>query len=190
MIEFLAPGFLYSVAKDGVKALLGRRRKLIPSEIVERRQKWKPLFEAELSQNYRDKLRQDVIIRDMRRIDNYPGIAEGKGISSWFRAGLVDTYHRGVYIGLRWGTLTRHGDGEQWRYTNHAAGETGDIKVLLIGSIRYEDIDNVDWDGDEYYPYPHIYCYFTHKKEPYEHVAFYSETTPPDRPPFYTEVAS
>src|SRR4051812_19223099 len=27
----------------------------------------------------------------------------------------------------------------------------GEIKVLLIGSIPYQNIANVDWNGDEYY---------------------------------------
>jgi hypothetical protein len=27
----------------------------------------------------------------------------------------------------------------------------------LIGSIPYENIDNVDWNGDEYYGDPQVY---------------------------------
>jgi hypothetical protein len=39
-------------------------------------------------------------------MDHYPEIDEkAKGISPWFRAGLIGMYHRGVLIGLRWTTL-------------------------------------------------------------------------------------
>jgi hypothetical protein len=60
----------------------------------------------------------------------------------------------------------------------------------LIGSIRYEDIERVDSNGDAYYSYPHIYCFFNRRKEPYEHTGFYPETEPRDGPPFYTEIAT
>jgi hypothetical protein len=187
MIELLAPGFLYSLLKDGWGALRSQHRRLSPSQLVAARQKWKDLFEPHIVQNYQRKLRSDVIVRDMKRIDNYPEIDEAsKGISPWFRVGLVGTYHRGILLGLNWGTLTK--DGENWRYTNSEAGERGDIKVMLIGRVRYENIEHVDWDGDEYYPYPHIYCFFSHKKEPYEDLGFYTETTPAHGIPFFTEV--
>jgi hypothetical protein len=43
---------------------------------------------------------------------------------------------------------------------------------MMTGFIPYENIEDVDWNGDSYYAYPHIYCYFDHKKEPYERIAF------------------
>ena len=98
----------------------------------------------------------------MRRIENYPDANDKKGISPWFRVSLVGTYHRGIQVGLRWTDLTMHSDGENYRRTNYKAGEKGDIKALLIGLIPFEDIENIDWEGDEYYDYPHIYCYFSH----------------------------
>lgn len=126
----------------------------------------------------------------MRRIDNYPEAKETRGISPWFRAGLAGTYHRGILAALSWGTLTK--DREHWRFTDRAAGEKGDIKVLLIGSIPYENIDNVDWNGDEYYSDPRVYCFFSYKKEPYEHVGFYEKHIPlsSNGLPFYTEIAA
>src|SRR6516162_4789187 len=44
MIEYLAPGFLYSLLKDSFNFVHRRKRKLSNSEIIELRQKWKPLF--------------------------------------------------------------------------------------------------------------------------------------------------
>jgi len=183
----MLPGFLYPLTKDILRLL--RRRKLTSSEVLERRQKWKPLFEAMVWKNYNENLRSDIIIRDMRRFDNYPDLEEHKGISPWFRVGLVDTYHKGFLVGLGWRTLTRASNIEQWRFTNLAAKEEGGIKVLLIGSIPYEQVENVDWDGDEFYQFPHVYCNFRYNKEPYEKLAFYSQDTPPNTRPLYREVA-
>ena len=88
MIEYLAPGFVYSLLKDVWAKIGPTRRKLSPSQVVELRKKWKAEIEPHIFANYRAKLRQDVIIRDMRRIDNYPGVEDRKGISPWFRAQL------------------------------------------------------------------------------------------------------
>jgi hypothetical protein len=191
LIEHLSIGFLYSLLKDGIHALRGKNRRLANSERVELRQKWKPLFEARIWDTYQRELRQDVIVRDLSRLDKYPDSKDEKGISPWFRVGLVGTYHRGILVALRWGTLTKHEDGQHWRFTNHAAEEQGDLTVVLLGNIPYENIDNVDWEGDEYYGYPHLYCFFAHHhKEPYEHTGFYTETKMPDALPSYHEVVS
>ena len=190
MIEYFAPGFFYSVLKDVWGRVAPSRRKLSASQIVELRKKWKAEIEPRIWDSYQKKLRQDVIIRDMKRIDNYPDIEDKKGISPWFRVGLVGTYHRGIQVGLRWASLTKHTDGERLRHTNFKVGETGEIKAVLIGSISFENIDNIDWDGDEFYAYPHIYCFFSNRKEPYEHLGYYTETTPPRGLPYFTEVAS
>jgi hypothetical protein len=124
----------------------------------------------------------------MKRVDQYPDVeSSSKGISPWFRLGLAGTYHRGIMVGYRWDTLTKDGDG--WRLTDDKAGEQGDVRVMMISNIPYENIESVDWDGDEYYNFPHIYCWFSRKKEPYEYTAFYTKTEPPVSLPFYTEVA-
>jgi hypothetical protein len=144
MIDLLVPGFLYSLIKDVWAGIISRRRKLSASEVVELRKKWKAEFEPRIWDNHKNKLRPDVIIRDMKRVDNYPDIDDtAKKMSPWFRAGLVGTYHRGIYVGLTWEMLTKDGKGERWRKTSYEAGETGDINVWLIGSIPFENIDNV-----------------------------------------------
>lgn len=190
MIEALAPGFLYSVGKDIWARFARSRRKLTPSQIVELRTKWKAEIEPRIVETHRKKFRRDVIIRDMRRIDRYPEIEDKKGISPWFRVGLIGTYHRGIQVGLRWTELKKHADGKSLRQVNYKAGETGDLKAVLIGLIPFENIDNIDWDGDEYYGFPHIYCYFTHGREPYERLAYFVEIVPPHGIPHYTEVAA
>jgi len=191
MLELLAPSFIYSVGKDLVKQIIGRKRRLAPAQVIELRSKWKPQFEQHIWEDFKKKLRKDVIIRDMKRIDAYPNIDEKeKGISPWFRLGLVGTYHRGIYVAHGWGGLVKNGDGG-WRYPDHKAGEKRELAVLLISSIPYENIEHVDWDGDEIYGYPHIYCWFNNKKVPYEHTAIYVEHDPivEGALPWYEEVA-
>jgi hypothetical protein len=190
VIEYFAPSFVYSLLKDGFALLRNKHRRLTNSQKIELRQKWKPLFETYIWEQHRNKLTSEIIVRDMRRIDNYPEAKDTKGISPWFRAGLMGTYHRGILAGLGWGTLTK--DGENWRFTDRAKGEKGDIKVMTIGSIPYENIDNVDWSGDEYYGDPQVYCFFSYKKEPYEHVGYYKRNIPlsGNALPYYTEFAA
>ena len=81
-------------------------------------------------------------------------------------------------------------DGNGWRSPNYSAGEEPELKALLISSIAYENIEQVDWDGDEYYGYPHIYCWFNNKKVPYQRTWIYTKTDPTTGGlPFFTEVA-
>src|SRR5262245_10270226 len=78
------------------------RRKLTPQQKLELRAKWKVQVESWILTHNRQKLRHDCIIRDMKRMDRYPDVTEGKGISAWFRAALIDTYENGIMVGLRW----------------------------------------------------------------------------------------
>ncbi len=44
--------------------------------------------------------------------------------------------------------------------------------AFLIGYIPYENIESVNWEGDEHYQFPQIYCHFAHGGEPYERTAY------------------
>jgi hypothetical protein len=44
----------------------------------------------------------------MKRMDSYPQVVESKRISPWFRVNLVDTYERGIMVGLQWEELIMH----------------------------------------------------------------------------------
>ena len=167
------------------KFLRRNKRNLTAQQKLELRTKWKPQFTSYLAERHRDQLRTDAIIRDMKRMDMYPDADEGKGISPWFRVGLIDTYERGIMVGLRWEGLVEENDG--FRYADWKKGEHGDRKVILTGYIPYENIESVDWDGDDYYGFPHIYCYFVFKGEPYEKTMF-CEKHEINGWPYYTEV--
>jgi hypothetical protein len=191
MLEYLSINFAYQVGKDLYARFRGAGRRLTPSQVIELRSKWKPQFEERIWDNHRKELRSDAIIRDMSRLDKYPELEEKeKGISPWFRLGIVGTYHRGIYVAHGWGGLIK--DGAGWRYPDYKAGERGELKVLMISSIPYQNIEHVDWNGDEYYNYPHIYCWFNNKKVPYEHTGIYVQHDPISEGalPWFEEVAN
>ncbi len=189
MLEYLSGPFIYSLLKDAVGWMTTLLRRTPPQDIIKLRQKWKPEFEANLRKRQRAELRSDVIIRDVKRFDSYPDINEKeRGISPWFRVGFLDTYHKGILVGLGWEKIKETPRG--WRTVDYAKGESDGTAVMLIGYIPYEKIESVDWEGDEYYGYPHIYCHFSAKqKQPYERVAFCTENQNPGGNKFYTELA-
>jgi hypothetical protein len=186
----LTLSLLYGIARDAWAFARGRRRILSPSEVIRLRDKWQLIFESKIAERRSKRLRQDVIIRDVKRVDNYPDTAEAeKGISSWFRAGLVGTYHRGIQVGLRYEGLCWDESEKKWRYANYKQSEKSEISAALLGLIRYENIESVNWEGDEYYGFPHIYCHFVEKKrQPYERLAF-CEHNESDHMEYFSELA-
>lgn len=191
-IPSLGAGTIYSAIKDGAAWLRRRFHKLTPEERLARREKWKERFREEIWQTEERELRQDVIVRDVRRIDQYPETNDGRGISPWFRVALVGQYHRGIMLGLSIHSLVFEQLEEPegaWRLAGSDDDQEKTLKAYLIGYVRYDDIETVDWNGDEYYNYPHIYCHFTHRGEPYEKLAFCEQKSIHPKHHFYTEIA-
>jgi hypothetical protein len=192
-IEWLTGSLAYSFAKDLIGGIISRLKPMPPQKKLELRQKWKPLFEEHIRDHFVKKLRSDVIIRDVKRLDQYPDVKENeKTISAWFRLGLVGTYHRGILVAFQWNMLVEVGAGEfRFLDSEKDSQETKDkaIKVLQIGMIPFENIEQVDFDGDEYYNYPHIYCHFTIKGGPYERVAYFTQNQLFENSlPYHTEI--
>ena len=160
-----------------------------PSELVKIRQKWKEEIQSHLHSMGDDLGYVDTIIRDIKRVDNYPNADDRKkGISPWFRVGILGIYHRGLQVVLRIEGLKYEEDEGGWRYCDYQAGEEKDINAYLVGRIPFERIVSIDWEGDEYYNYPHVYCHFTSKsKEPYEELIF-CEKRKLDRFTYYSDL--
>lgn len=184
-IGLLSP--LYNLAKDLLRWLLKKLEKEDPARTMELRQKWKAEIQGHL--RWIDDVvgYGEAIIRDVRRADLYPQVdAQGKGISPWFRVGLLGLYHRGLQVGLRIEGLRYDEPAGGWRYSDY--GEQPDVNAYVVGRIPFERIVSVDWDGDEYYGFPHVYCRFTSKrKEPYEEVVF-CERRRLDHIVYYSEI--
>ncbi|MGH9962598.1 MAG: hypothetical protein ACREBC_36700, partial [Pyrinomonadaceae bacterium] len=132
---------------------------------------------------------QDVIVRHVDRVDNYPNIDDqDTGISPWFRVALLDTYERGIVLCLRIGGLKECEDG--YRFVDYANNEKADITAWLMADVPYDSIAAVNMDGDKYYYFPHIYCYFDFGGgEPYERKWFCQKIDQPHGHPYFKQIA-
>lgn len=162
---------------------------LSPGAIIQHNEELRRILQEEILNCRQNNLRKDAIIRHVRRKDEYPEVStKSKGISAWFRVGLMDVYHNGILVALRFGTLTEGPDG--WRYTNYNEDEEGDINVYMIGKIPFDYIEAVNIDGDEYYHYPHIFCHYGNNGEPYEEVVFCEENELSHGHKYYREITT
>jgi hypothetical protein len=76
-----------------------------------------------------------------------------------------------------------------WRYYDYKVSEEPELNAFLVGLIPFERIVNIDWEGDEYYSIPHIYCEFAEKhKQPYEKLIFCSKERGLGPPWWYKEI--
>lgn len=157
------------------------------AERIRHREKLRQVFEAEIHNCRAKKLRQDVIVRHIERVDNYPETSDEEGISPWFRIWLLDTYTRGIVLGLQRGGLIKCEKG--YRFADWVNGEKADVSACLIGDIPYDSIVEVNMDGDPYYHFPHIYCHFDFNGEPYERLWFCIEHEQPHGQPYYEHLA-
>ncbi|MBY3203477.1 hypothetical protein EHI47_23245 [Rhizobium leguminosarum] len=157
--------------KTGWRFLRRNKRNLSPQEKIKLRLKWQPEFQQWWYRQVKGKLTPEIVIRDLRRLDEYPDIKPSRRTSSWFRALIMQTYERGIVISLAYGNLTEDENGK-WRHTNHTFKEDGP-RCVLAGFIPYDFIDNVDWDGDRYYYSPNVFCYFDGERHsPFERVMY------------------
>jgi hypothetical protein len=191
MWELFGGSLIYSVAKDAWAAIRGRRRRLSSKRVLELRQKWKKEIDPTLWKRSQQKLGLDAIIRDMKRLDQYPEDtkANRKGISAWFKVGLSSTYHNGIEVNLGWHGLVKDANG--WRLLDYEAGEKEGKTVALIATIPYERIESIDWSGDNFYGESQIYCHFEGKGSvPYDDCFYATHEQSPGGPLFCLKIAT
>jgi hypothetical protein len=100
------------------------------------------------------------------------------GISSWFVVEMHGFYHNGVEV-----LLMAHGGGvgaaRQWmiadQYPALLPEDFRAVNILAVGRIPYRNIVAADFDGDDYYAEPHLYCSFIEAGQPYEAVVYYAD---------------
>jgi hypothetical protein len=144
-----------------------------PAERVRHHEALRIQFEEHIAEHRARKLRKDVIIRHVNRLDSYPNTEERSGISPWFKVGLLETYHKGIKVGLGWYGLKECPDG--LRRTDYKSKEESDLTAMLTGDIPYDFIELLNPRGDEYYYLPHIFCHFANRGEPYERLYYTQE---------------
>lgn len=165
-----------------------KKRNLTPEQKIAARDRWRPVFERYFLEAARNGQHiGDTIIHDVNRLDTYPKIDDKKGISPWFRVGLAGTYNRGILLGLKWAYIEQKDN--TW-VENKGEKTDNSLEVALLGEVPYESIESVNFDGDDYYNKPHIYCHFEHNGEPYERLFFGEECQlDPNLPSYYREIA-
>lgn len=162
-------------------------KKLTPSELVQHSEKLRKPLHDEILKCRHDKLRKDAVIRHVNRLGEYPDSKnKKKGISAWFKVGLLEMYHEGIMVGLNYKALKE--ENGKYRYCNYGS-ETEDVTAVLIGEIPFSAIDDINIEGDEYYPYPHIFCRFPYKGEPYKNLYFCEEIMMHHGHPYYKKIA-
>lgn len=145
-------------------------------------------FKEEIDRCRAENLRKDVIIRHVNRLDDYPNNKEGPGISPWFKAGLLDTYHMGIKVGLGWYGLVQSDRG--LRRADYQNAEEGELTAMLMGEIPYDFIESMNVRGDEYYYLPHIFCHFANSGEPYQRLFYAQEISMGHGHSYWREIAS
>ncbi len=181
---------IYTASKDLLRLVCRRFIKLDPEKVIAHRQKWKKEFEFHFRYIDEASVYGEAIIRDVRRMDSYPIIdGKEKGISPWFKVGLLGLYHRGIQVGLRYEGIKFDETNNGWRFYRYDEEEP-DVRAIIIGRIPFDAIVEIDWEGDEYYYVPHIYCRFDQKKkEPYEEIVF-AEQMKGSGWPFYHDICN
>ena len=162
---------IYEILKDVLGFISQRYKKSDPVELLKKRQEWQSEFEKHLKKT--GLIYGEAIIRDISRMDSYPEINEKeKGISPWFKVEVKGLYHRGIEVILSIDGLVHVTNHDKWRYSQ--TEDSDYINAYLVGQIPFDVIRIVDWDGDNYYRCPHIYCeFFRKEKQPYENLIYY-----------------
>ena len=178
ILKFLASP-LFKVGKwildnfgsDWIKGKIASLKKKDPKEILQCRTKMK----KEISEGFyrwhkAGNTRDEIIVRDLNRMDNYPDFDNStKGISPWFRVGYKGLYTRGIEVFL---SMPMHASLKDGKWELSHDGQEGGKLAYQVGRIPFENIVSIDWDGDEYYGYPHFYCSFSNKRQPYEKIVY------------------
>lgn len=119
----------------------------------------------------------EVIIRNIDN-DIYPEYDDTKkGISDWFKLEIYDLYHNGIEFYLNGSLMIIDKDGNWDIITNELDERKDRYKLLRVNSVAripFANILEFDFDGDGYYPMPHLYCKFNLDEMPYESIEYYT----------------
>lgn len=149
-------------------------RNFSTTERLQHRESMRKDIESRVFKRISQGLCYEVIIRHANRADDYPNIEENdKNISAWFKTELIETYHRGIRVLLSIDRLVVCPDGYRYMDRGNDSGEY--VKGFLFGEINYDSIELINWDGDEYYNSPIIYCHYDHDGMPYESLVYDKE---------------
>lgn len=123
----------------------------------------------------REKLSASEVIVHSVDDASYPEIDENEvGISGWFKVELWNFYHNGLQVILSVETAIIN-DRREWALVPYdfSPPDGFDLfNVFRLGLLPFENIVEVDADGDEFYPFPHLYCRYSNGGQPYERFTY------------------
>lgn len=122
-----------------------------------------------------------ALLRDIKRQDRYrPDQETSYGGSGWSVVEIKDLYFNGLEVyDAPWKYVEYSEVFERWQEV--ATPTTTSIMAIIVGRIPFSNIVRINWEGDEFYAYPHIYCRFngvTHT--PYEEIVLYKQMSDDD----------
>ena len=117
----------------------------------------------------------EVLIRSIHDKSYPDNTLMNQDYSGYFKAEVYDFYHNGLMVRAHPYVATATVRFED--YHKPGTYTTSDVKVELLGCIPFDSIIEYDIDGDEYYPYPHLYCDFIHTTDPYEKIVYMDSDT-------------
>jgi hypothetical protein len=160
-----------------------RPKVVIIAKDLSRREQWRSAFEDYFVKSGTEGDERPMLIRDIDGIKHYPE-------SAWFKLWLVGFYHSGLLLSFNvlYSThIKAVEDQKNWYYCD-SKDEFG-IKVFCVAKISYDRIEHVDWKGDEYWPFTHIYCKFDSKDDdPFEEVVYCERIEREGEAPYYREI--
>lgn len=109
----------------------------------------------------------EVLIRSIYDL-NYPqNIINDQGKGGFFKAEVYDFYHNGLMVRCspyRMDALVKYENGKE--------NEVEKMSLETFGCIPYENIIEYDYEGDQYYQYPHLYCDYVTGSDPFEEIKY------------------
>ncbi len=122
----------------------------------------------------------------VHRVDDtgYPNIDGKPGISGWFKLEVFDFYFNGIegVLSIEYVLASKYT--KSWstlpddRIESHFPDGFWPVKVFKTGRIPWRNIRHYDLKGDEYYPFPHLYCRYADNGMPYESFEYYAISEP------------
>jgi len=118
----------------------------------------------------------------VHRVDDttYPNSDPSPGMSGWFKLEVFDFYFNGIegilnieYVLVSEFTKSWSALPEDRAEENFSHG-FWPVKVFKTGRIPWRNIRHYDLRGDEYYPFPHLYCLYANDGMPYESFEYYA----------------
>lgn len=158
-------GFIHSLVKDGLGYIRRRISKADKIALLCKRQELKEIFieKFEMSPQWSLKDALEILIRNIDRMDEYPEerIKNPKKTWPFFVTELRGLYHSGIEVYNR---IVGLKETEEGLFVDYG----GSGGAYLIARIPFDWIDHIDFPGDEYEFYSHIFCRFKNKGLPYK----------------------